>query len=54
MINIKASKNWEKAKNQKRKSFVWDIDEVNRRVYNDISMSSGGIVPEKTKKKVNG
>jgi len=54
MINIKASKNWGTEKLKTKKTFVWDIDEVNRRVYNDISMYSGDIVPEKIKKKVNG
>lgn len=50
MINLKASTNWEKKKIGKYKTYVWDIDEANRRIYNDISMVEGDIVECKKKR----
>lgn len=50
MISIKASKNWYQEKQKKTKTFVWDIDEANHRIYNDIPMYSGEIVEDKKKR----
>jgi hypothetical protein len=50
MINIKASKNWYQDKVKRAKTYMWDLDEANRRIYNDIPMYSGEIIEDKKKK----
>ena len=50
MINIKASKNWKKEKVNRAKTYMWDLDEANRRIYNDIPMYKGEIIEDKRKK----
>ena len=50
MINIKASKNWHQDKVKQAKTFIWDIHEANRRIYNDIPMYDGEIIEDKRKK----
>lgn len=50
MISLKASTNWKKKKIERLKTYVWDIDEANRRIYNDISIYDGDIVECKKKR----
>lgn len=50
MINIKASKNWNQARIKNHKKYVWDTDEANRLIYNDLPMHEADIVEEKYKK----
>lgn len=50
MISLQASTNWKEKKIKKAKTYVWDIDEVNRRVYNDISIIDGDVVECKKKR----
>ena len=50
MISLQASTNWKNKKIQKHKTYVWDIDEANRRIYNDISIHDGDIVECKKKR----
>jgi hypothetical protein len=52
MINIRASKNWHQDKVKRAKTFTWDINEANHRIYNDIPMYDGEIVEDKRKKVV--
>lgn len=50
MISLEKITNWDKEKLKKAKKYVWNIDEAQRRIFNDIPLYDGEIVEEKTKR----
>lgn len=50
MISLEKITNWDKEKLKKQKKYVWDINEAQRRIFNDIPLYDGEIVEDKTKR----
>lgn len=50
MISLEKITKWSDKKAQTRKKYVWDIDEAQRRIFNDMPLYDDGIVEDKTKR----